>query len=344
VPAATAEGATWVTRYGDGLDSRIALGNETAQPVTSTVEIDAGYLGEGAWLFSRHDGAALTNEVLPGGNARIAGIAHQPRRVALLRCRARVIPAPIGRTATVEVDDRLSTQTVTLRFQPPLAGGTRIEVATSRGYAPAGVQFDDGPTRQVARGPISLTTPEGGCARVRVFFGSKLFTATRAQIHDFPIAPEGGADATILLRDDASDAERLAAERLADAMHAYFACALDEPRRVELAIASGTAVRLAGAAIVIDGDGGRFARDFRSCLPEAAALPRVGVSDRVMHIVAESPEGALAATDALLRVLDEKYFWPGYMHGLTPNVAVGVLGRYIGDDGHFHGTPPEGMP
>ena len=113
---------------------------------------------------------------------------------------------------------------------------------------------------------------------------------------------------------------------------------------VEPAIASGTAVRLAGAAIVIDGGGGEFARAFGAGLPAGAALPRVGITDDVMHVVAETPDDALAATEALLRVLDERYFWPGYMHGLVPNTAVGVLGRYIGDDGHFHGTPPEGLP
>jgi len=179
---------------------------------------------------------------------------------------------------------------------------------------------------------------------VRVFFTSELFAATRAQIHDFPIAPEGGAPATILLREDASETERMAAERMAGAMQAYFACAVDEPREVELAIASGTAVRLAGAAIVIDGGGGQFAREFGAGMPEGAELPRVGIADGTMHIVAATPEDALAATDALRRVLDEEYFWPGYMHGLVVNTTVGVLGRYIGDDGHFHGTPPKGLP
>ena len=256
-----------------------------------------------------------------------------------------MIPAPAGCSATVELDDTLSAQVVTLRFEPRLAGGTRIEVARPGGCYPAGTQFDDGPIDQAGGGgPLSLTTPEGGCAQVRVFFGSELFGATRAQIHDFPIAPQGGAPATILLRDGASETERIAAERLAGAMEAYFACALDEPRAAELAIASGTAVRLAGAAIVIDGVGGEFARAFGAGMPAGATPPRVGISDRTMHIVAASPEGTVAATEALLRVLDEKYFWPGYMHGLVPNTAVGVLGQFIGDDGHFHGTPPEGMP
>jgi len=342
VPAATAEGATWVTRYGDGPDTRLVLGNETAEPATSAVEIDAGYLGGGAWLLSRHDGSALTSRVLPGGDTRIEGIAHEPRRVAVLRCRARVSPPPVGCVATVEVADKLDTQTVTLRFDPPLAEGTELEIDKPDRYYPAGVQFDDGPIDQAGGGgPVLVRAPAGGCAQVCAFFASELFAATRAELHAFPIAPEDGAPATILLRPGAAEPERLAAERLAEAMGAYFACALDEPHQVELAIASGTTVRVAGAVIVIDGGGGEFAREFGSGLPDRVALPHIGVSESALNVVGETPEDALAATEVLLRVLDEKYFWPGYMHGLTPNVAVGVVGRYIGADGHFHGTPPE---
>lgn len=345
VPAAIAEGASWVARYGDGLETRLVLGNETAEPAVSAVEVDAGYLGESALLFSGHDGAALTNQVLASGDTRIEGIAHEARRVAVLRCRARAVPAPAGCAATVAVTDDLASRVVDLRFEPPLTAGALVEVAKPAGYYPAGLQLDEGPIdRAGGGGAVRVRAPEGGLARLRVYFASETFAATRARLHDFPFAPEDGAPATILLRDGAAEAERMAAERLAEALSAYFACALDEPREVTLAVATGTAVRVAGAVVVIDGSGGAFAREFGSGMPQTATLPHVGVADRTLTVAAETPAGALAATEALLRVLDERYPWPGYEQALVANTTVGVLGQYVGADGRFHGTPPEGLP
>lgn len=344
VPAASVEGATWVARYGDGLNSRLVLGNETAQSITSAVEIDAQYLGGGAWLFSKHDGAKLTNRVLAGGNTRINGIRQDPRRVAVLRCRARVSPAPEGCAATVEMVDTLNTQTVIIRFTPPLPAGTEIELAVPAGYRCKSTTIDGAPVTVESDADVSrMRIPESGCAQLRAVFASEIFASSREELQAFPIAPEGGTPAIIVLHPNASESERLAAERLAGAVRAYFACALDEAREVELTIATGTPSVQTEAMIAIDGKGGTFARKIGVPHTAIPAGPRVGIAGRVLYIIASSPQETLTATDALLRVLDEKYFWPGYLHGLVVNRAVGVVGRYIGDDGRFHGTPPDGL-
>ncbi len=342
VPAATADGASFVTRYGERWQTRLALGNESAEPATSGVTTDAQWLGRG-WLFSMADGAAVRNEFLTDGATRVAGIAHAPREVAVLRAQARITPAPEGAALTVEVHDEVATRTVTLTMDEPLAEAADLRVALPQGWAVAEARIDGGPAgvpREADHATVQLDVP-AGARKVQVAMASELFASDRRALQGFPLADDGAEPATIVLRPGASEQERIAAERIARMVASYYACALDAPREVTLPIAEADAPAT-GPIVVIDGSGGAFAESIvgrREMLRGASA---VGVCDRALVIVARDGARALQVTERLLRVLDEQYPWPGYMVGLTPNSAVGVVGKYIGADGRWHGTSPLG--
>ena len=341
VPAATADGASWVVRYGERWQTRLALGNERAEPATSSLTTDAQWLGRG-WLFSMADGSVVRNELLADGVTRVVGITQAPREVAVLRAQARITPAPEGAAVSVEVHDEVATRTIALTMDEPLVEAADLRVALPKGWAAAEARIDGGPAgvpREADHSTAQLDVPSG-TRKVQIAMTSELFRSDRRALQGFPLADAEGTPATIVLRPGASENERIAAERIARMVASYHACALDAPREVVLPIVEADAPAT-GAIVVIDGGGGTFAESVVGQWEMPRGRPTIGISDdRALVVAARDGERALQATERLLRVLDERYPWPGYMVGLTPNGAAGVVGKYIDADGRWRGTSP----
>lgn len=119
VPAARVAGASWVRRYGTGTATRLVTGNETLQEARPRVTVDNAWLGGDTHVFSRDDGAALTNRFAPGVTV-IDGLRQAPRKVAIARCRATVHPGLRAGEATATVTDDLATWRLALSFRAPV--------------------------------------------------------------------------------------------------------------------------------------------------------------------------------------------------------------------------------
>jgi hypothetical protein len=335
VPAATAEGASWVTRYGDGLDTRLALGNETLETARPLVSVDNEWLGGATHIFGMWDGGPVTN-TFAAGETIVSGIEQPPRQVAVLRCRARVTPPLTQGNTTAILTDTLAHQALKLDFGQTVPGGSVIEVSVPEGYDVEAVNAEGAKSPEPVEGGVLRVEVHGhGLTELEVILRSRRWQSTREELLAFPFVADGKPNATIVISPDAGDDEKLAAERLVEYFRCYYELALDESLDVTLPVAEADA-ELTGPTVLLDRSGGT--------IPGLAPTDepwRIGVNEGHLLVSARDGAALLDAVGELLRVLDGKYHYPGYHLGLVQNTRSGLVGRWIDVDGTVRGTPPE---
>ncbi len=335
VPAATVDGASWVTRYGNGLQTRLALGNESLETVRPLVTVDNEWLGGATHIFSSEDGAALTNRFGAGATV-VSDVAQAPRQTAILRCRAVVSPALNNGEATATVIDTLATRMLHLQFGQPVPGGSTITVDVPEGYEVTAVNAEGAKTpRPAAGGELTVDVHGHGVTWLEVILTSQRFATTREELQGFEFVRDGAPNATVVLRRGANDKETLAAERMVGYFRCYYELALDESTEVVLPVAEAGA-DVAGPMVLLDSSGGKMAGVALGDEPW-----RISLVEDALVIAGRDGEALLNAVSELMRVLDGKYRYPGYHVGMLHNTGTGLVGRWIDLDGTIHGTPPE---
>ncbi len=351
VPAATVEGAAFVTRYGKGLSTRLATGNETLDPATAALTVDNSWLqspreatrvsapeslspiaGEAAFVFAAGDGQPLRN-LLAGATTRVEGVSVAPRRVGVLRAVACFTPPPDDLTVTATYGTSLEGARITLQLSQPVRRETTLRVPGRR-ECMATSEVDGRPqpaSTPVGAPSVALSLAPGQGRTITVRLQSARYLLTEQELASFPfVSPEGKQAATIVIRPGATDEEKRAADRLADYFRYYYAGAPEQPLPVTLPIREGPAPA-AGPQITLD-TGGRL---------RAATGPTwpVQVRREGSHLVVSTagPEQMLPAILDLLGQLDRKYVYPGPLPWRYHTNALGMVGRYIGLDGQVHG-------
>ena len=343
VSGATAEGVSFITRYGRGLQTRLAMGNETLSPARPTIKADCRWLGEGSFVFATREGQPLEN-TFAAGETRVAGVEVPAHKVGVLRAWAGITPALGSGSARVAVAADLNAPTLTLTCARPLPEGSSVSVPLPAGMLLRAATVDGRPARQSEiRNPKSeipsVSVPAGKGRQVVFAFVSTRYALGRQDLESFPFAGEGRPAATLVLRPGASEEEQVAAERLAEYFRYYFAGAPDQPVQVTLPIRRG-AEGVSGPLVVLDGAGGAFARTLVPSLPKGAG-PTVARAGNRLALVAPEPASCRDALLDVLRALDRKYAYPGTLPWRVHNNKAGIVGKYIGLDGHIHGTPPK---
>ncbi len=326
VPAARVAGASWVRRYGTGTATRLVTGNETLQEARPRVTVDNAWLGGDTHVFSQEDGAAPTNRFAPGVTV-IDGLRQAPRKVAIVRCRATVHPGLRAGEATATVTDDLATWRVTLSFSAPVPSGSVIRVGIPDGYRVTAVEGAGArPSGAVAGGVLAVAVDGQELAALTVTAASTRFLATREAVQAFPLFVDSAPACTVVLRAGASDEERLAAQRLVAFVECYCARALDEPAAVTLPIVEAGGPT-AGPRVVIDG--------------RVNAEPgfSIRLDGEALVIAGHDGRACLDGMEALLRVLDRKYWYPGGHVAQVQNARTGLAGRWIDFDGSVRGSP-----
>lgn len=352
VPAATAPGAGFVTRYGQGLSTRLALGNETLEPLRTTVEVDSSWLGlplrpapngypegmrqvpaTGAFVFATDDGQATTN-VLNGLTTRVEGVTVAPRKVGVLRAVAALNPAPQGVTVSATWQDTLGGAVLTVKVGKGLKAKTWLKVPgipeTACGCWADGKAL---PSALPLGAEYVSTQLLPGKATTRVFrFTSLCYPTPASDLLNFPfVSADGKQVATIVLTGPASADVQASAERLAEYFRYYYAGALDQPLDVKLPIVSG-APPATGPTVVLDGTG--------SVLDPRGYNPRFRVfrQGERLTVYAATPAALRQGVLDMLRQLDRKYSYPGTLPWRYHTNSAKIVGKYVGLDGRIHGS------
>lgn len=357
VPAAAAPGAGFVTRYGQGLSTRLAFGNETLQPLRATVTVDSQWLGlplrpapnghvagarpipaSGAFVFATDDGKPTTN-VLSGLTTRVEGVTVAPRKVGVLRACAALSPAPKGVTVVAQWQDTLGGRVLTVKVGKGLKAKTWLRVPGMPDTFCSG-EADGKPVPSAM--PVGAERVDTqllpGKATMQVFrFGSLCYPARASDLLDFPfVSHDGKQCASLVIPAGANPDVQAAAERIAEYFRFYYAGALDTPVEAKLPIVNG-APPATGPAVVLDGTG--------SLLKAKGYRPRFRVyrqGDR-LTVSAATPQALRQGVLDMLRELDHKYAYPGTLPWRYHTHSAKIVGKYVGLDGRIHGStvPPE---
>jgi hypothetical protein len=289
VPAVRVPEPAWASRYGRGLQTRLALAHETGQAVALEAVVENGRLGRGAFLFLHHDGRTLGQSVRDG--ATIVPLDLPVRRPVLLRAALEVRP----RTAVTAAEVRLNQGMRRAELSATLSGKGKVTLAVAipPGMVPGTILYAGEPLAVQQEGTAGQVEVELGEHRqLTAEFTSDLFQLEEAELLDFPFVLGGRPSCTLVATAGQGGAAALAAFRLQDYFRYWYARACRPPAEVVLPIARDRAGDSPAVVVrVVPG-----------------AVPSVRRQGAELLIEAGDAAQLHAAMDRLLRALDGKYW------------------------------------
>ncbi len=282
VPATRVPDPCWVTRYGDGLGTLIAIAHETAGEVEAEVAIENERIADGALLFTTSDGGEVLNTVYRGET--IVNLDVPSRTPILLRAQALVVPAVAVQSAAIT--STLGSDGGELRMTLHGQGRVEIPIRIPTDMVISEVTVN-GQTPRIAGERLTMLALElRGESEIVVRFASTWLQCEEPQLLDFPFAT-----ATISIPEGASDAVRLSAERLQGYFTYWHKHVLADSDYAEMPVIEG-AVTDRPAVLVRLADGPASVR----------------CSGEQLLIGAPDEEALSALTLKLLGALDLRYF------------------------------------
>lgn len=311
VPATRVPEPLWVTRYGRGLKTLLAIAHETGEPVRGEARILHQRMGGNALLFSHYDGRALTNRVAKGET--VVPVNVPVRTPWLLRAQIEVVNASTVRSAEV----RETTSATGSRLEATLtgAGETALRIRVPAGMRLVALRVDGRPVQARPEGDgVVARAKLGANTRLAAQFASNLLDIQERALLDYPFVKDGKPACAIVVPKGAGERERLAAFRIQEYFRYWYGRVQEPATEVLLPIresdapGSGPLVRLSIAA---------------------GKKPRVSLQGRDLVVEASSAEELEESVFAVLRALDRKYWSPDW-HG---QAAVRARLASYGKDG-----------
>ncbi len=290
VPAARVPEPCWATRYGGGLDTLIAIAHETAEQVQGQVAIENSRLSDGVCLFSDHDGAERSNTI--EGGETLIDLTVPVRTPILLRAQAEILPPQAVTRAVVSRSIGLCGGETRLRLMGE--GDATVRVRVPEGMSIVFASFKGAgvsPTEGAEAAEFLL--PLAGEGEFVVRLASEVFGGSDEAILDFPFTRDGEPNCTVYVRPDASETERLLAERLQLYFRYWYAQAVGQEEECVILIAQGAPE--AGPAVVVQ-------------IGEPEGKP-VQVDGEVLRVCAPDEARLREVFFKLLRALDTKYWF-----------------------------------
>lgn len=284
----------------------------------------------------RDDGKVLFDAEVPSGEATV------------WRIRAALEGAPDVRVVASETEGHFEISRF-LELESPKSRTVTLHLALPEGYdlhrlivndSAMDYAIENGETRvEIVCGPDATS--------VQAVFRSRIIHAPDQALQDFPYIENLRAVSQIIIPDQATEAERLLAQRIHNYFEFYTAYRYEDflqrarlgPTRVETAAQIPirfTSEAVAGVpSIYIQAEQGRR---WVFGLP----TPEKGVSLAVkdtpeIFIYASNRKDGSRFVDDLLFMLDEKFHWVGLM----PNIAAGEAGEHMRKAGLFGGVLTE---
>lgn len=278
----------WASRYGRGLQTRVAMAHETGQPVSVEAVVENARLGSGALLFTRHDGALVRNRVV--GGETVVPVDLAVRSPVVLRSALEVRSAAAVTAAEVALHEGIAQARLEARLSG--RGDAVVRVRIPVGMVPTAASCDGQPGRLTVSGEsaeisLSLSAP----SVVTVDFASDLFRVADDDLLGFPFAVDRRPAGVIAVPPAATPGVRQAAFRLQEYFRYWY----------------GRAERPVGSFLIpIQEQAGTGPTVLVRTVPESKpAVRREGTT-----LIVEAPTDAAlgASMDRLLRALDRRYW------------------------------------
>ncbi len=311
VPAARVPEPLWSSRYGKGLETLLAVAHETGEPVSGEVVVENSRLGEGAYLFSTYQGQEITNRLRDGET--VVALEVPVRTPVVLRAQMAVRPAAALSEARVGVRSDVTSSEVEAVLTGE--GAATVSVRVPREMAVTAVTVDGRPVQWGERpGAASFDVALEGETRVRVRLGSTVLRLTAEELLEYPFVTDARPSCTLVVSAGATERQRHAAFRLQEYFRYWHGRASQPASEVLLPIIEGGA-EVAGGSVRFEVEDGRA----------------MGVSRRDGDLIVTAPddEALLAATFALLRALDAKYWHPETLPANALNRELGLAGKVL---------------
>lgn len=340
VTAAHSDDFTWITRYGSGLGTHIAVGNETAEPAEGTLALSREWLDAplpvptvallaeipiigklfrrpGALVFTAFDGGSLTTRVEPE-TLTVSGVSV-PRRAAEVVAACAVLDLPAGSSATAQWTGDRVRRTLALTVEAPedVAPCGGVRVPDGMRVAAARIDGEDVACREHRGTAFFADEGQRREYRVEMDLVSSIIEPAQEELLavDFLFGDQPAGYVVIL--GEATEAEELAAERI---VH-YFQWFVASERGVEepepFPVVRGEIPRDDSLMIVIDLGG---------------EAPGVRLPDaRHLEVTAPDADGLERAVDELLHVLDAEYVAPPTFVWRRSTNEAGLIGEWLPD-------------
>jgi hypothetical protein len=306
VPAARVPEPLWASRYGRGLKTLIAVAHETKAPVSCEVIVENARISDGVLLFSRYDGAALTNTI--AGAETALRLKVPVRTPILIRAQAEVVPA--SAVSRAEVSEELGISKGVLKASLSGAGRATVRVRVPEDMRVSAVAWNGATTEfSETRGVAEFSVEIGPQAHLEVQLISTLFALADNDLMDFPFVKDGKPNCVIVILPNAVEIERLMAWRVQEYFRYWYGRAVKPATQVIIPIQEGNKPT-EGRAVVLG--------------IRAGQVPRVALEGEQLVVVAPNSEQLKAVVFKLLRALDRRYAFPDLLPGTTLNKSLGL--------------------
>lgn len=344
VAAARSDDFTWLTRYGSGLNTHVAIGNETAAPATGTLTLSRGWLDEpwpvrtvallaeipiigrlfqqpGALAFTGFDGDELTTQMAED-ELTVTGVAVPTRSADVVTaCAALRLPAtPGGSSISAAWTGDRTRRALTLQVR----ASREIEPAGAVRIPPrmrvAEVRVDGEPVTCHTRDGMAFFGAAGERAefRAEVEFVSAIIEPPQERLLEVEFLFEDTPAGFIVIPAQPTWAEEIAAERIVHYFQWFLHSERDVAEPPAFPVVRGEIPRDDSLMIVIN--------------RERAEEPTVALPDmRHLSISAPDAAGLQAAVDELLRVLDVTYVAPPTFVWRRSTNQAGLIGEWLPD-------------
>jgi len=325
VPALEAHEALLTSRYGDGVGGFIALSNPTRQRIAGRARVQSCYLGTGAFLFTRYDGAPLAC----GSDGNYVEFDYDLASREALVCRTllEVTGAGVIR-GTVELDPSpLRLGKLVAKFSAARPAQATVRLKLPGGARVLRVRRNDA----VQEGLLEFRTPLQRNNLIIVEYEPKVVvTCAKDELLGYSLVRDGRAACAIVA--GPSERDRVTAERLAAYIEYYLRRQTSPGRRCW-----GLTEKLEGVQPAIVSAGDPVPDGLGVILVSAGPAPAKGgmisivewQNRRALLVAGASPELTAEAAFRLMELLDERYAFFGVLPKRPFYERAGVAGQAV---------------
>ena len=279
-----------MTRYGNGLDAKLAIAHETLETHSGQAAVENARFAEGAVLFSHYDGRALTNR-LHGGET-VFDITAPNRTPLLYQAQAEILTQGTAQEAIVSHTGGVCGASTELALAGN--GEARLRLRVPRDMRLISVSLDGKPVEQCDLDAATTTITLSGQQTLLATFTSAVFAGQDADILDFPFIEGNQPACSIYVRPGCTETERRCADRLSTYFRYWYTMERMEGEAPVIPVREGQPA--AGPAVVItlaDHEG-----------------HNVRVDGDILTVMAADEKTLDGVFGKLLRALDRWYFTP----------------------------------
>ncbi len=335
VPAARGDEGQWLSRYGKGVRTFIAIGNRKREPRKADLKIDTQYLGKGHFLFSDYTGNALKVKSTAGVESIDAGMLP-PHGQLIARALVQLVTEQDSQlTGTASFTSEASTNgfveakwVISRNRKSAAKANDNLSIRLPNGASPGVLTLNGIKCRYSAsNGTVIYKGPVPDRCSMRLTYRPSISIKTNiAKLTAFPFVVDNKANASIRLPNNAGDTDRFSAQRLSSYFEWFY-------RRQSAPAVILWDLPKNGSAVVLpireSSDPIQTPYTIELKPSTGAAAVSLSTDGKRLIISGRTAEERDSAVLKLLFLLDKKYPFYGVLPDTPIYQKAGLAGKYI---------------